>query len=167
MLWSLRLITETDFQIKSAGTYVPRRLCFVSFAVVHVISGATCTVQGWVIFPRYQKAYHRATKGLSMVTRLLQQAVGANTPTIVRRYQVGLCPPAILIHAEQVRYVPAFYRRVSHCDLAPSVVVDQLKNVFPIQAWTPAISALFFTRSPLIQSRSPDHYHGFNMCVRG
>jgi GTP-binding protein len=97
-----------------------RRLAFVDFAELHFISALHGTGVG-NIFTAINKAYAAATKKLSTpkLTRILQDAVAAHEPPLVRGRRIklryahlgGHNPPIIVIHGTQTKSVPASYRK--------------------------------------------------------
>jgi GTP-binding protein len=97
-----------------------RRLQFVDFASLHFISALHGTGVG-ELFKPILNAYRSATRHFATpeLTRILEQAVAAHQPPLVRgrriklRYahQGGRNPPMIVIHGNQTKDVPATYRR--------------------------------------------------------
>ncbi len=96
------------------------KLPFLKFAPLHFISALHGTGVG-ELFSSLQRCYRAAMKELPtpMLTRLLEDAVAAHPPPLVRgrriklRYahQGGRNPPVIVIHGNQVDTVPDSYRR--------------------------------------------------------
>lgn len=97
-----------------------RRLDFVSFARVHLISALHGTGVG-ELYTSVRKAHASATAKLSTpeLTRILEAAVTQHAPPLVHgrrvklRYahQGGQNPPRVVIHGNQTQAVPAAYRR--------------------------------------------------------
>ena len=97
-----------------------RRLGFLDFAEVHRISALHGTGVG-LLLEAADAAYANAMRDLStpLLTRLLEDAVQAHQPPLVRgrriklRYahQGGRNPPVIVIHGNQTDALPAAYRR--------------------------------------------------------
>ncbi len=99
---------------------VRRRLTFADFAEVMYLSALHGTGVGHLM-EVVDAAYHSAVSRFPTprLTRLLEDAVNAHPPPLVRgrriklRYahQGGVNPPLIVIHGNQVERVPAAYRR--------------------------------------------------------
>jgi GTP-binding protein len=97
-----------------------RRLGFASFATTHFISALQGTGVGTLLHS-VEQAYAAATRDLATpeLTRLLEKAVSAHPPPMVRgrriklRYahQGGVNPPVIVIHGNQTARLPESYRR--------------------------------------------------------
>ncbi|NIP72975.1 MAG: ribosome biogenesis GTPase Der [Gammaproteobacteria bacterium] len=97
-----------------------RRLSFVDFAEVHFISALHGTGIGHLL-EAVDRAYGSATRELATpeLTRILQDAVTAHPPPLVRgrriklRYahQGGRTPPLIVVHGTRTESVPNAYRR--------------------------------------------------------
>jgi GTP-binding protein len=97
-----------------------RRLGFLDFARWHFISALHGSGVGKLL-GEVDRAYASATRDLatSELTRILEQAVSAHPPPLVRgrrirlRYahQGGRNPPLIVIHGNQTEAVPAPYKR--------------------------------------------------------
>jgi GTP-binding protein len=97
-----------------------RRLPFLSFAETHFISALHGSGVGH-LFEAVQRAYGAATVDISTsrLTRLLEDAVQAHQPPLVRgrriklRYahQGGHNPPIIVVHGNQTERLPESYRR--------------------------------------------------------
>lgn len=97
-----------------------RRLDFVGFAERYFISALHGSGVG-ELFEAVQRAYASATLKMqtSELTRLLEQAVAAHAPPLVRgrriklRYahQGGQNPPIIVVHGNQTERLPGAYRR--------------------------------------------------------
>ncbi|MCG6940747.1 MAG: ribosome biogenesis GTPase Der [Thiohalocapsa sp.] len=97
-----------------------RRLGFLDFAAVHRISALHGSGVG-LLLDAADSAYANAMRDLPtpLLTRLLEQAVQAHQPPLVRgrriklRYahQGGRNPPIIVIHGNQTDALPAAYRR--------------------------------------------------------
>lgn len=96
------------------------RLGFVKFSEIRFVSALHGTGVGQ-LYRAINQAYHAATSKFSTpyLTRLLEQAVEAHQPPLVRgrriklRYahQGGQNPPVIVIHGNQTDLVPPAYRR--------------------------------------------------------
>ena len=96
------------------------KLPFLDFARIHFISALHGTGVG-ELFKSVQRAYRSAMIQLATpkLTRLLEDAVMAHSPPLVRgrriklRYahQGGKNPPVIIIHGNQTNTVPDSYRR--------------------------------------------------------
>ncbi len=96
------------------------KLPFLDFARIHFISALHGTGVG-ELFESVQRAYRSAMVQLPtpQLTRLLEDAVAAHPPPLVRgrrvklRYahQGGKNPPVIVIHGNQTSAVPESYRR--------------------------------------------------------
>jgi len=97
-----------------------RRLPFLDFATTCFISALHGTGVG-DLFPQINKAYASAMRELPTpeLTRILEQAVQAHQPPLVRgrriklRYahQGGRNPPVIVVHGNQTKSVPQTYKR--------------------------------------------------------
>ncbi|MEZ8141636.1 ribosome biogenesis GTPase Der [Enterovibrio norvegicus FF-33] len=97
-----------------------RRLGFVDFARIHFISALHGTGVGH-LFESIQEAYESATKRIStsMLTRIMSMAQDDHQPPMIRGRRVklkyahagGYNPPIIVIHGNQVRELPAAYKR--------------------------------------------------------
>jgi GTP-binding protein len=97
-----------------------RRLAFVDYASLHFISALHGSGVGG-IFTAVDQAWASASRKLStpMLTRLLQEAVAAYPPPLVRGHRVklryahqgGQNPPLIVVHGNQADEVPESYRR--------------------------------------------------------
>ena len=97
-----------------------RRLPFLDFATTCFISALHGTGVG-DLFPQINKAYASAIRELPTpeLTRILEQAVQAHQPPLVRgrriklRYahQGGRNPPVIVVHGNQTKSVPQTYKR--------------------------------------------------------
>ncbi|MCK6265389.1 ribosome biogenesis GTPase Der [Vibrio sp. ZSDE26] len=97
-----------------------RRLGFVDFARIHFISALHGTGVGH-LFESVQEAYKSATTrvGTSVLTRIMKMASDDHQPPMVRGRRVkmkyahagGYNPPIIVIHGNQVRELPASYKR--------------------------------------------------------
>ncbi|WP_407332367.1 ribosome biogenesis GTPase Der [Enterovibrio sp. 27052020O] len=97
-----------------------RRLGFVDFARIHFISALHGTGVGH-LFESIQEAYESATKRIStsMLTRIMSMAQDDHQPPMIRGRRVklkyahagGYNPPIIVIHGNQVRELPASYKR--------------------------------------------------------
>ena len=107
-------------QRKGINDDYQRRLGFLDFAAVHRISALHGSGVG-LLLQAADSAYANAVRDLStpMLTRLLEDAVQAHQPPLVRgrriklRYahQGGRNPPIIVIHGNQTEDLPAAYRR--------------------------------------------------------
>jgi GTP-binding protein len=99
---------------------VERRLGFVDFARLHFISALHGTGVG-ELFASIDRAWAAASRKMPtpLLSRVLEEAVGAHAPPLVRgrriklRYahQGGQNPPVIVIHGNQADEVPEGYRR--------------------------------------------------------
>ena len=97
-----------------------RRLAFIDFAPVHFISALHGSGVGelFAAIDRASASAHRKMP-TPLLTRLLQEAVAAHAPPLVRgrriklRYahQGGQSPPVIVIHGNQTEELPESYRR--------------------------------------------------------
>ncbi|MEZ8826175.1 ribosome biogenesis GTPase Der [Vibrio amylolyticus] len=97
-----------------------RRLGFVDFARIHFISALHGTGVGH-LFESVEEAYNSATTrvGTSVLTRIMKMASDDHQPPMVRGRRVkmkyahagGYNPPIIVIHGNQVRELPASYKR--------------------------------------------------------
>ncbi|GMR07486.1 MAG: ribosome biogenesis GTPase Der [Gammaproteobacteria bacterium] len=97
-----------------------RRLAFIDYADIHFISALHGSGVG-NLFDSVLNAYHSAIRSMPtpQLTRVLEDAVIAHQPPLVRgrriklRYahQGGQNPPIIVIHGNQVKSVPAAYKR--------------------------------------------------------
>lgn len=97
-----------------------RRLAFVSFARLHYISARHGTGVG-NLFKSIVRAWRsaRIEAGSARLTTLLEQALAAHQPPVVRGRRIklryahlgGHHPPVIVIHGNQVEAVPASYAR--------------------------------------------------------
>ncbi len=97
-----------------------RKLAFINYAKFHFISALHGSGVG-DLYKSVEKAYHSALTDLSTsrLTRLLEQAIEAHQPPMVRgrriklRYahQGGKNPPIIVIHGNQTESVPEAYKR--------------------------------------------------------
>lgn len=97
-----------------------RKLMFLDFARVHTISALNGTgVSG--LFASVDNAFASAHKPLSTpkLTRVLQSAVAATSPPVVRgrrirlkfAHQGGKNPPVVVVHGSQAASLPPAYRR--------------------------------------------------------
>ena len=101
-------------------TELQRRLRFVEFADVHFISALHGTGVGH-LYKSIENAYQAATEKFSTnyLTRILESAVQAHQPPMVRGHRIklryahpgGHNPPIIVIHGNQVDEVPGHYVR--------------------------------------------------------
>lgn len=97
-----------------------RRLGFVDFARLHFISALHGTGVGH-LFESVQEAYESATKRIntSMLTDIMEMAQADHQPPLIRGKRVkmkyahagGYNPPVIVIHGNQVKDLPASYKR--------------------------------------------------------
>ena len=97
-----------------------RHLDFLPFVRIHYISALHGTGVG-NLFTSVEEAYASATQKLStpQLTRLLQDAVAAHSPPLVRGRRIklryahagGHNPPVIVIHGNQVDSLPDSYKR--------------------------------------------------------
>lgn len=97
-----------------------RRLSFLSFAERHMISALHGSGVGHLL-GAIERAHESAVRsyGAARLTRVLEDAVGAHPPPLVRgrriklRYahQGGHNPPVIVIHGNQTERLPDSYRR--------------------------------------------------------
>lgn len=111
------LSVEQRREIKAS---VKRKLAFFSHAEVHFISALHGSGVGTLV-DAVDRAFDAAIKRFPTprLTRVLEEAVSANPPPLIRgrriklRYahQGGHNPPVIVIHGTQVSSVPATYRR--------------------------------------------------------
>ena len=111
------LDTDVKDRVKSE---LDRRLDFIDFARVHFISALHGSSVG-NLFDSVKEAYECATQKMttSMLTRILQIAVGEHQPPMIsgRRVKLkyahpgGYNPPIIVIHGNQVDKLPDSYKR--------------------------------------------------------
>ena len=111
------LDTDVKDRVKSE---LDRRLDFIDFARVHFISALHGSGVG-NLFDSVKEAYECATQKMttSMLTRILQIAVGEHQPPMIsgRRVKLkyahpgGYNPPIIVIHGNQVDKLPDSYKR--------------------------------------------------------
>ena len=109
-----------DYAREQIKGQLERRLPFLDFAATCFISALHGTGVG-ELFPQINEAYASAMRELSTpeLTRILEQAVQAHQPPLVRgrriklRYahQGGRNPPVIVIHGNQTKSVPRTYKR--------------------------------------------------------
>lgn len=110
----------TDERRTQTRRELDRRLSFLSFAECHLISALHGSKVGGLL-PAVLKAYQSAMVKVATpkLTRLLEQAVQAHQPPLVRgrriklRYahQGGHNPPRFVIHGNQTRHLPDSYKR--------------------------------------------------------
>ncbi|MEY3182620.1 MAG: ribosome biosis GTPase Der [Pseudomonadota bacterium] len=96
------------------------RLRFAKFALIHYISALHGSGVG-DLWKMVNSVYKAATKTLStaLLTRLLQQAIAAHQPPMVRGRRIklryahagGHNPPIIIVHGNQTEDLPESYRR--------------------------------------------------------
>lgn len=101
-------------------TELERRLNFIDYADLHFISALHGTGVG-NLYKSVEKAYQAATEKYStnFLTRILQDAVTAHQPPLVRGRRIklryahtgGHNPPVIVIHGTQTGEVPNHYTR--------------------------------------------------------
>jgi GTP-binding protein len=97
-----------------------RQLPFLDFVDIHYVSA----LHGSEIVPLLESAARAADAAVSdlptrRVNQVLQEAIAAHPPPVVRRHRVKLSyahqggkrPPTIVIHGNQVQHLPASYRR--------------------------------------------------------
>lgn len=99
---------------------VERKLHFIDFARVYHISALHGTGVG-NLFPSIQAAWRSAfaNPSTAQLTRLLEQAVAAHPPPMVRGRRIklryahlgGHNPPMVVVHGNQTESVPESYRR--------------------------------------------------------
>jgi GTP-binding protein len=109
-----------DYQKDKIRADVDKQLVFVRFAEILYLSALHGSNVGR-LYASIDRAYESATRDLStpQLTRILQQAVEAHPPPLVRgrrlklRYahQGGVNPPRIIIHGNQIEQVPPGYQR--------------------------------------------------------
>jgi len=109
-----------DAQRSQVRRDMERRLSFLNFAERHMISALHGSGVG-KLMAAVQRAYHSAMLQVTTaeLTRLLEQAVRAHQPPLIRgrriklRYahQGGQNPPRFIIHGNQTEHVPAAYKR--------------------------------------------------------
>ncbi len=97
-----------------------RKLTFINYAKFHFISALHGSGVG-ELYKSVEKAYSSALTDLSTprLTRLLEQAVQAHQPPVVRAHRIklryahqgGKNPPIIVIHGNQTSAIPAAYKR--------------------------------------------------------
>lgn len=97
-----------------------RKLAFLDFAELHFIS-ALHGSGVMDVLESVNTAYHAATRDLSTpeLTRLLEAAVAAHQPPLVRGWNIklryahqgGQNPPLIVIHGSRVEHIPDSYQR--------------------------------------------------------
>lgn len=110
----------TESARNAVKSSVDRSLDFVRFARVHYISALHGSGVG-NLFDSTNEAYESATKKLStpQITRLLQKAIEAHSPPLVKGRRVklryahpgGQNPPRIIIHGNQLNELPESYRK--------------------------------------------------------
>ncbi len=101
-------------------TELDRRLRFVDFADVHFISALHGTGVGH-LYASVERAYKASTEKYSsnFLTQVMQQAVSAHQPPLVRGRRIklryahagGHNPPVIVIHGNQTNEIPNHYLR--------------------------------------------------------
>lgn len=107
-----------------ARATIDRHLEFVRFARLHFISALHGSGVG-NLFGSIDEAYRSATKklGTPELTRLLQQAIAAHSPPLVKGRRIklryahsgGHNPQRVIIHGNQLESLPESYRRfLSH-----------------------------------------------------
>jgi GTP-binding protein len=111
------LDTDVKDRIKSE---LDRRLGFIDFARIHFISALHGTGVGH-LFESVDEAYESATKRIStaMLRRIMDMAQADHQPPLVKGRRVklkyahagGYNPPIIVIHGNQVKYLPDSYKR--------------------------------------------------------
>ncbi|PCI07569.1 MAG: ribosome biogenesis GTPase Der [Gammaproteobacteria bacterium] len=109
-----------DYQKQLIHKGLDKQLPFVRFAETFFISALHGSSVG-KLYAAIDSAYESATKkySTSELTRLLEKAVQSHQPPLVNgrriklRYahQGGMNPPRIIIHGNQIRKVPAVYKR--------------------------------------------------------
>jgi len=97
-----------------------RKLAFINYAKFHFISALHGSGVG-DLYKSVEKAYQSALSDLSTprLTRLLEQAVEAHQPPMVRGHRIklryahqgGKNPPIVVIHGNQTDSVPEAYKR--------------------------------------------------------
>ncbi len=97
-----------------------RKLTFINYAKFHFISALHGSGVG-DLYASVEKAYASALVDLSTprLTRLLEQAVQAHQPPVVRAHRIklryahqgGKNPPIIVIHGNQTGAIPGAYKR--------------------------------------------------------
>jgi GTP-binding protein len=109
-----------DYQKQKIRDGIDKQLGFVNFAEVFFVSALHGSNVG-NLYAAIDRAYASAMQKVSTpeLTRLLEKAVTANTPPLVRgrriklRYahQGGQNPPRIIIHGNQTELMPPAYQR--------------------------------------------------------
>ena len=99
---------------------IERRMPFLEFARIHYISALQGTAIG-PLFASVDQAFASANQDLPtpVLNRVLQAAVAKTSPPVVRgrrirlkfAHQGGRNPPVVVVHGNQVRSLPASYRR--------------------------------------------------------
>lgn len=99
---------------------IDRKLHFIDFARVYYISALHGTGVG-NLFPSVQAAWRSAfaNPSTAQLTRLLEQAVEAHPPPMIRGRRIklryahlgGHNPPTVIVHGNQTESVPDSYRR--------------------------------------------------------
>lgn len=97
-----------------------RKLRFIDFAPAHHISALRRSGIG-PLFPAIDRAFDSANRAMPTprLNRVLQSAVARTPPPVVRgrrirlkfAHQGGKNPPLVVVHGNQVRSLPASYRR--------------------------------------------------------
>lgn len=109
-----------DYQKQKIKNDIDKQLCFTDFAELFFVSALHGTNVGH-LYKAIDKAYKSASLKVSTpeLTRILERAVDAHNPPIVRgrriklRYahQGGVNPPRIIIHGNQTALMPETYKR--------------------------------------------------------
>ena len=123
----------SDDQRRQVREDFDRRLPFLDFAERLFISALHGTAVGDLL-PAAERAYAAATRELptAELTRVLEEAVSAHEPPLVRgrrirlRYahQGGRNPPVIVVHGKQTERLPDAYRRY---------LVNRFRKAFKLQ----------------------------------
>lgn len=122
-----------DYQKDRIKADVDKQLSFIRFAEIFYVSALHGSNVG-KLYAAIDRAYASATRDLatSKLTRILEQAMAAHQPPLVRgrrlklRYahQGGVNPPRIIIHGNQTDQVPVSYRRY-----LVNYFIDAIKSV--------------------------------------
>ncbi len=122
-----------DYQKDRIKVDIDKQLSFINFAELFFVSALHGSNVG-KLYGAIDRAYESAMRDLStpQLTRILQQAMEAHQPPLVRgrrlklRYahQGGVNPPRIIIHGNQTDLVPASYQR-----FLANYFIDAIKSV--------------------------------------
>ncbi|MBN4063538.1 ribosome biogenesis GTPase Der [Cardiobacterium sp. AH-315-I02] len=109
-----------DYQKQLIHKGIDKQLPFVRFAETFFISALHGSSVG-KLYAAIDQAYESATKKYSTpdLTRLLEKAVQSHQPPLINGHRIklryahqgGMNPPRIIIHGNQIKKVPAVYKR--------------------------------------------------------